>query len=45
MSKAYDALEELFQRIGDVTVRLQEYAVEQKMEASLKAKMTDILAW
>lgn len=44
MSKAYDTLEVLFERIGDLTVRLQEYAIEN-MEESLKAKMTDILAW
>jgi hypothetical protein len=44
VSQAYDGLEVLFQDLSDVTVRLQEYSAHG-MEASLRAKMTDILVW
>ena len=44
VSKAYDGIEELFERMHDITVRLHEYEYGN-MEASLQAKMTDILAY
>lgn len=43
VTKAYDGIEELFQRMHDITVRLQEYKYSS-IESSLQAKMTDILA-
>ena len=44
VSKAYDGLEELFERMKDITVRLKEYDGAD-MESSLQAKITDILAY
>lgn len=44
VSKAYDGIEELFERMKDITVRLKEYDAGG-MESSLRAKMTDILAY
>lgn len=44
VTKAYDGVEELFERMHDVTVRLQEYEY-RKIESSLQTKMTDILAF
>jgi hypothetical protein len=44
VSKCYDAVEELFREIGNVTMRLKEYE-HGTMEASLKAKMADMLAY
>ena len=44
VSKAYDGIEELFERMRDITVRLKEYD-GAGMESSLQAKMTDILAY
>lgn len=44
VSKSYDAIEGLFERMHDITVRLREYE-HGKIESSLQAKMTDILAY
>ena len=44
VSKAYDGLEELFEQISQVTIRLKEYESGQ-MEASLKAEIRGILAY
>ena len=42
--KAYDGLEELFDQISNVTIRLREYNF-RSLETSLRTKMTDILAY
>ena len=44
VSKAYDGIEELFEQMKDITIRLQEYDCSS-MESSLQAKMTNILAY
>ena len=44
VSKAYDGLEELFEQVRNITARLNEYEY-RNLEASLKLKMTDILAF
>lgn len=44
VSRSYDGIEELFQQMSDITVRLKEYECK-KIESSLSKKMTDILAF
>lgn len=44
VTKAYDGIEELFEQMNDITVRLEKYDCSG-MESSLQAKMTDILAY
>ena len=44
VSKAYDGIEELFEQMKNITVRLAEYDYSS-MESSLQAKMTGILAY
>ncbi|KAL9046447.1 MAG: hypothetical protein Q9214_000714 [Letrouitia sp. 1 TL-2023] len=44
VSKSYDGIEELFQQMSDITVRLKEYECKN-IESSLSKKMTDILAF
>lgn len=44
VTKAYDGIEELFEQMNDITVRLEKYDY-RGMESSLQAKMTDILAY
>ena len=43
-SNAYDGIEELFERVGEVTARLNEYDFKS-VESSLRAKVTTILAY
>lgn len=44
VSKAYDGIEELFEQMSEITIRLREYE-HGGMEMSLQKKMTDILAY
>ena len=44
VSKSYDGVEELFEQMSNITVRLKEYT-SQNIESSLAKKMTDILAF
>lgn len=44
VSKAYDGVEELFEQMSEITIRLREYE-HGGMEMSLQKKMTDILAY
>ena len=43
VSKAYDGIDELFEQMKNITVRLAEYDCSS-MESSLQAKVTDILS-
>ena len=42
--RAYDGIEELFEQMSNITIRLKEYEYGA-MESSLQKKMTDILAY
>ncbi|KAL6716248.1 hypothetical protein ACLMJK_005814 [Lecanora helva] len=44
VSKSYDGIEELFQQMSNITVRLKEYEFKN-LESSLSKKITDILAF
>ena len=44
VTKAYDGIEELFERVYDITVRLKSYE-HRDIESSLRMKITDILAY